>query len=228
MSPRWKNTGGSAGRMKLMKKQREVQELLSQYNEQLLTCVKKTQETIMAYCTDKDRDMLAQGFQNVHRAEGKADDLRRDIEVLMYTKALFPESRGDIMGLIETMDRIPNQAESAVRMILNQHVPIPEDLVAGIREILETSCRCVEEVVSAAGSLFNNFHNATTYVGKIDQMESDVDHLEEHLIDRIFSSDEEGYIKILLRDLARKLASISDRAENVGDRIRIIVAKRSI
>ena len=41
-------------------------------------------------------------------------------------------------------------------------------------------------------------------------------------------SDMEGIDKILLRDLIGRLAGISDRAENVGDRIRIMVAKRSI
>ena len=46
--------------------------------------------------------------------------MRREIEVMMYSKALFPESRGDILTLLETIDRVPNQAEAVVRMLLNQ------------------------------------------------------------------------------------------------------------
>jgi uncharacterized protein Yka (UPF0111/DUF47 family) len=34
--------------------------------------------------------------------------------------------------------------------------------------------------------------------------------------------------KILLRDLTQHLSAIADRAETVGDRIRIMVAKRSV
>ena len=36
----------------------------------------------------------------------------------------------------------------------------------------------------------------------------------------------DGFDKILLRDTVKSIAQISDRAENVGDRIRIIAAKR--
>jgi len=214
--------------MLFMKKQRRVQELLGEYNEQVLLCLEEFKKTVLAYCGDPDREALAQGFEKVHKAEGRADDIRRDIEVLMYSKALFPESRGDILGLIEAMDKVPNCAESAVRMILNQHISVPRALIPEFRDMIDASCRCVDELVSAAASLFDNFLNATSYVGKVDQLESDVDHLEEDLIDRIFSSREEGFVKILLRDLIRKIASISDRAENAGDRMRIIVAKRSI
>ncbi len=211
-----------------MKKQRELQSLILEYNNQIMTCVKETQKTISDYSVSSDREVLSGGFEHVYKAEGRADDIRRDIEYIMYSKALFRESRGDIMGLIETMDKVPNQAESAVRMILNQHVPLPDDLIPGIREMIEISVKCVEAVVDAVNGLFSDFHNAATYAGKVDQMESDVDHMEERLINTIFSGNHEGYIKILLRDLVRKLASISDRAENVGDRVRIIVAKRSI
>ncbi|MEK0368345.1 MAG: DUF47 family protein, partial [Nitrosopumilus sp.] len=37
---------------------------------------------------------------------------RREIEISLYEKALIPESRGDILGLLEAVDRIPNKAES--------------------------------------------------------------------------------------------------------------------
>ena len=44
----------------------------------------------------------------------------------------------------------------------------------------------------------------------------------------MFSSDLNGVDKILLRDLVGQLADISDRAENVADRIRVTVAKRRV
>ncbi len=38
----------------------------------------------------------------------------------------------------------------------------------------------------------------------------------------------DGFAKIMLRDLVKQVAAVSDRAENVGDRISIIVAKRNV
>ena len=59
----------------------------------------------------------------------------------MYTKALFPESRGDILGLLETMESVPNHSESTVRMILNQHIRIPDELTNDIMRLVELTCR---------------------------------------------------------------------------------------
>ena len=210
------------------RKQKQAAEIMERYNEQVLDAMKELQDAVSAYADDSDRALLAERFERVHLAEGRADDIRREIEVLMYTKALFPESRGDILGLIEAMDKVPNQAEAAVRMILNQHIPLPADLAPDIVNMVRTSCRCVEELVNAVRGLFSNFIQATVYVGKVDELESEVDRVEENLIDRIFSGGEEGYVKILLRDLVRRIANISDRAENAGDRVRIMVAKRAI
>ena len=60
-----------------------------------------------------------------------------------------------------------------------------------------------------------------------DELESEADHIESELKERIFASDLEGLDKILLRDLVGRFANICDRAEDVADRVRIIVAKRT-
>ena len=146
----------------------------------------------------------------------------------MYTKALFPESRGDVLGLLETMDKVPNEAEAASRMVLNQHIVIPGFLRPNILQLVNTCHRCVQAMIESATKLFSEFTNATVAIGKIDELESEADFIESDLIEQIFSSDMDGAEKLLLRDLVKHIAEVSDRAENVGDRIRIIVAKRKI
>lgn len=42
-----------------------------------------------------------------HKFESKADDIREEIEALMLGKALIPESRRDIIGLLESINDIP-------------------------------------------------------------------------------------------------------------------------
>ena len=80
----------------------------------------------------------------------------------------------------------------------------------------------------AAVILVSDYTTATVAIGNIDELESEADKIEADLIEKIFSSDMDGFEKIMLRDFIKRIAQISDRAENVGDRIRIIVAKRSI
>jgi predicted phosphate transport protein (TIGR00153 family) len=146
----------------------------------------------------------------------------------MYSRALFPESRGDILGLIESMDRVPNCAESAVRMILNQHISLPPEICDQITELVSVCTKCVLTMLEGVSQLFNNFIDASITVGQIDKLESEADRIESDLTNRIFSSDMPDLQKILLRDLVDKIGGVADRSESVGDRIRIMVAKRSV
>ena len=208
-------------------KQRKLESLMREYCEQVLSCIHSFREAIAQYCQNPDRNAIKESFTKVHRAESKADDIRREIEVMMYSKALFPESRGDILGLLESIDRLPNHAESSVRMIWSQFISIPDTLHGEIKQLVEYCCRSVEYVLEAVEMLFKNFRNSASIIGKIDQIESQVDQLEYALIEKIFQANPQAVNSVLLRDLINYIAGISDRAENVGDRIGIIVAKRN-
>jgi predicted phosphate transport protein (TIGR00153 family) len=186
------------------------------------------QQAFKEYCAEPDRAQLEQNFSAVHRVESQADDIRREIEVMMYSKALFPESRGDILGLLETIDKIPNQAESVVHMLLTHHIVIPPAFRPSILQLVGICVRCAAALLDGAGKLFVDFTNATVAVGQVDELESEADHLEADLTEQIFSSDIDSIQKILLRDIVKNISSVCDRAENAGDRIRLIAAKRRV
>ena len=214
--------------MQSFKRQKQIQERVLEYNLRVMACMDVFQEAFGDVCGGGDRERLGESYRRIHAAEGAADDIRRDTEVLMYTESLFPESRGDILGLLEAMDRVPNHAESSVRMVLNQHITIPDALCPKITELVDVCRRCAAAMVEAAGRLFHSFLTATVSVGQVDELESEADRLEALLVDQIFSGDLGPLDKILLRDLVNRLAGVADRAESAADRIRIIVAKRSV
>ena len=211
----------------LFKKQRKIETQIEEYASHVLICMDEFCTAVKRYFASTEHGVILEGYQKVHEAEGVADDIRRDIEVMMYSKALFPESRGDILGLLESIDRVPNHTESSVRMIANQHIVVPEELHGKFLDMIETTNRCVTELIEAVRSLFGTFIKAAVHIGKIDELESAVDHIEETLVDTIFSGQYDGLDKILLRDLTERIGGISDRAEQAGDRIRIMVAKRT-
>ena len=214
--------------MFFVSKQKEIELQLGQYRQAVSQCLAAFENAIKQYCQTADRAALKDAFDEVHGVESQADEIRREIEVMMYSKALFPESRGDILGLLETMDRVPNQAESVVRGIVTQHITIPENFATKVLQIARLCCQCVDAMLESSEKLFTNLTNATVIVGKIDELESHVDHIEAELIEEIFASQMDGFDKILLRDIVKSIAQISDRAEDVGDRIRIIAAKRRV
>ena len=209
-------------------RQKRIEKLLAEYRDIVAQCLDLMSAAFKDYCRTGDRDGLHKNYLCLHQAESRADDIRREIEVMMYSKTLFPESRGDILRLLESLDKVPNQAEAVVLSVETQHITIPESIRPGIMQLIGICQQCVAALLEATAKLFVDFTNATVAIGKIDQLESDADHLEATLIDQVFSSDMDGTDKLLLRDMITHIAALSDRAENAGDLIRIMVAKRRI
>ena len=208
--------------------QKDVQDGIEEYCRDVEACIAALLETLERYCQTQNRDDVRTGLPTTHAAESAADDVRGQIEVLMFSRGVFPESRGEILQLLEKMDRVPNRAEDVLRMILEQRILIPEPFAPAVMEIARTCSRAVHAMLDAAKTLFGEYARAAEHVGKIDEIESAVDRLLGALIERIFDCDMEGYQKILLRDLVARLASTSDSAEAVGEHIRVMVAKRTL
>lgn len=209
-------------------KQKQIESQIEAYCDAVRECLDLFETTLSEYCESGDREALRRQSDGIHRLESKADDLRREVELLMYERALFPESRGDILALLEGADRVPNQAEGAVRMILQQHIRIPEPFCAAVITLTEATVKAGYTMLDAIDGLFNHAAATRGTLGKIDELESEVDRLQNTLIEEIFDADIAGVDKLQLRDMVDRLARPSDRAENVADHIAVILAKRDI
>ncbi len=214
--------------MRTLGKQQKVQDKIAQYNQHVASCLDVFEEALADICSDASREELKQRYVKIQAAEKAADETRRCVENMMYSEAVFPESRGDILGLIEAMDSVANHSESSVRMVLSQHITVPPVYWENLTRLVKTCHRCVCSLLRAAEQLFESLMDAAVTVGEIHRLESEADVIEEDLIDAIFSGDEPDLQKILLRDLVKHVSQIADSAETAGDRIRIMVAKRSI
>jgi hypothetical protein len=91
----------------LFKKEQQLETLIYQYLENLT----RTQEHfVKAMDTCLDEGLCGEFvflIEQTHKFESKADEIRDEINLLMYSRALIPESREDIMNLIEQVEIIP-------------------------------------------------------------------------------------------------------------------------
>ena len=163
-----------------------------------------------------------------HATESNADDLRRDIEMVLYGKALLPESRGDILGLLETFDRIPNSAEAVLFDISCQRLDLPQEFAADFLRLAETNVVTYGLVRKAFDALIVNPKQTLYVVKEVEESESKSDRQERNLVGRIFDSDYSFGQKALLKDLVFKIGDIADKSENAADRIGIVAVKRKV
>ena len=214
---------------KFFKKQYQVQVLIMEYLEAL----KMTQENfalaLEACLTDDqacgDFDFLS---DETHRFESQADDVREQIKTLMYDKILLPESRGDIMRLLDGMDHVPRYMEIILHMIKTQMLVIPGFLVADIRELVSASLEACGLMSLQVEDLFKRKGRIKELVSIIDKKESQCDKIERRLISAIFESDLDGFQKLQLKELVIYLGEISDHVDVLSKQINIMNLKRRV
>ena len=214
--------------MAFWKRQTRVEPLIDAYFEQCDTCFELLASAMDEYFQTGLGDTFSGYVSQIHQAESKADDQRREIEHLLYGKALLPESRGDILGLLETYDRLPNIAETIVFVIHNQQLKVPQAFLQAYRDLVTVNLETYQLVRKAVTILLTN-PKATLHATKeVDQGESKSDQMERKLISELFQSDQETGMKILLKELILLIGEVSDRAERVADRVSLIAIKRQI
>ena len=172
-------------------------------------------------------DPLTDLVDSVHTMESAADDLRRDIEYQLFHKALIPESREDILNLLEAFDDIPNAFQNICYIFSCEKITIPPSLKEVLLQFVEMNLAAYGEA-RAALPLFLYRKALYVHLEKVDHMESEVDKQERVLISRIFDLSIETADKLLLKGLVDKIASISDRAQELADRLTIAVVKRKL
>lgn len=183
-------------------------------------------ETYLEKGLGEDFDFLV---ERTHRAESQADDQRRKIERYMYARGLLPESRGDILGFLEAMDRVLGDAQATLFMISEQRVELPSAMTPGFRAMENETAESTDLLLGMARQIFRKNEGILEEVKQIDEKESRCDHIERRLIDQTFGSSEiDGFTKLQLRDLVIKVGRISDSALKVGDRIVIMSFKRRV
>ena len=212
----------------LFKKEQQVEQLIYQYLDSLKMAEDNFLKAMNVYFQKGFCDEFDFLIEQTHKVESKADDTRYEIETMMYAKALIPESRGDVLGLLEALDQIPGLFELILYMIQTQRLRIPDFLVLDIKELIRVSLECCDLLIKEVEALFKKSGDIRALVSNIDNNESHCDHIERRIITRIFDSDLDPFLKLQLKEMVIQLGEISDQADRVSRRVYIISTKRRV
>ena len=212
----------------LWKKEKKVHRLVEEYMAEVLNCLESFRECLLVLFENSTGEQAKALVQQVDDAESRADDLRNKIEFKLYRKALLPEARGDLLGLIEAIDRLPNWAEEMTYDIYLQRVVFPQNLLDKFQRITEMNVQCFRVLYKAIEALFTDLEAVFELTKEVDRIESEIDTLERELIANVFDIEERLSYQNLLHRIVRGICDISDKTENVADRLAIVAIKKLI
>ncbi len=179
---------------------------------------------------NKRPERLKTRLEEIDNLEGEADALRRNIKQQLYSQMLIPESRGDVLALLETSDNTIDRTKKILNSLDIEKPDIPAFLVADFIELAEASANAMDEMVKAARAFFSDLKIIHDFINKVYFYEHEADKLEAHIKRKAFESSEikELSRKVQIRYFAEKISSLSDDAEAVCERLTIYAIKRSI
>jgi predicted phosphate transport protein (TIGR00153 family) len=210
------------------KKERQLESLIYSYLENLGKIQNHFVEAMNMCLKEGVSDDFCFLMDQTHKFESRADDLRDEINELMYSRALIPESREDIMALLERVDGIPRSFEQILNMIRTQKIAFPEFLILDIQELIRVSIESCDLMVKQIDVMLKKKKGVRTLLSTIDQNESHCDHIERRIIIKLFESELDPYVKLELKELIIVLGEISDQADRVSKRVNIMAMKRLV
>jgi len=182
---------------------------------------------VKSYLND-DMEDFKKRIEEITSLEHEADQDRKHVKTELYTYSLMPESRGDVLGLLENLDKLIDTSKEVLYNFLIEVPEIPKKFKPNYIELIEQSTKSVENLIIAARAFFVSSVMIKDFINKVEFYESEVDKIVTKLNTSIFASDLDLSRKQHLRFFTHTIERISDMAEDVSERISISVIKRSI
>lgn len=212
---------------KIFSRSKELQSSMDSFIDRVEKAALIFLEGLKAYMKNKF-ERFEEYYNELSRLESKADTLRRDIKYKIYSHMLIPESRGDVLGVLETLDDVIDKTEKVLEDFLIEKPEIPEIMKEDFLELIELSYKAMEELAKGARAFFTELKLVNDYVNKVHFYEHEADKVEKNLKKKIFSGDEFTDLarKNSLRHYTEKIALVSDESESVAERLAIYAIKR--
>ena len=214
--------------VRLFHRTRDLEIQIDQFLDALSESAIVFKLAVNIYLTQGYTEAFAQKHEHVDRLESEADRLRRAIEIQLYTQTLIPESRGDVLGLLENLDNIINLIEGVLWSFDIEKPNIPKDCKDGYQDLVAMTCEAVESVVLASRAFFRNIEAVDDHSHKVLFFETEADKVSTRLKRTIFESELSIGHKVHLRGFVENIDDIADWAEDVADRLAIYVIKRTV
>ena len=167
-------------------------------------------------------------LQELRTVEQRGDLLRRAIESKLYLHTLIPESRGDVLGLLESADEVLNLLTSTLLRFSIEHPELPDDLNPLFGDLTDNTIATVDGMVSGCRSYFRNLAAVRDHVSKVQALREEVNRLAETYVRAVFQRDLRLSHKSQLRYFAGYTETIAEDADDVCDRLAIAAIKRYV
>ena len=212
----------------LFRRTKELEQKIDGFFDKLSEAAEVYRRAVRIYLKEGLNENFKARLDRVNAVESDADQLRRQIEKQLYSNTLIPDSRGDVLGLIETADQLLSQFEGSLWAFSIETPDISAEFKDDFKKLTSMVVKAVDELGLSARAFFRSPHDVPVYNHKVMLYEKEADIIGTNLKKAIFNSDLDLAHKLHLREFVEQIDSIADMAEDVADRLAIYAIKRLV
>lgn len=186
------------------------------------------QRAINIYLKHAANDEFDACLKQIQVTENQCDQLRRKVEIDLYSHALIPEARGDVLELLEDVDKLVNYMEANLFRFSIQMPIIDEAFKDGFAELTDVVEKAVEMLIVSARAFFRDFQSVRDHNNKVLFYESEADRVSTKLQRLIFSSELSLEQRRHLVYFVEKIDELANLSEDIADKLVIFAIKRKI
>lgn len=191
---------------------------------------------LFAALKSKDQEGICEVATTIDQIESEADALKTDYRAHMPSTLLMPVSRRDLLMLIAEQDKIADKANAIGRILTYRKMEIPgaclsllEQLIEHALESYAQAANVIEQMdeLMAGGFAGKESRRVRDLIVKLQETEESADDLLMRINHALFAiEDQLNPVDVMFwYKLIDYIGDISDRSENVGDRVLLLIAR---
>lgn len=212
----------------LFSQTKELEQKIDMLHDKIIEAAMTFKTAVNVYLKEKRSPEYRKLSKEIKTIEHDADSLRREIENRLYSQNLIPDFRGNVLELVENLDKVINEFDEVTHKFYIEQPEIPEKYFERFKELVSQVCECAENLSMASRAFFRNVSTVRDYSKKVYLLEQASDKTSASLKESVFDADLELAHKLQLESVLTEVADIADLAENCVDRLLIYVIKRDI
>ena len=190
----------------------------------------------IAALNENDWQGAIKSRERIVELEHEADGLKREIRGHLPKSLFLPVARADLLDLIRLVDRMPNTAKDISGLMIGRKMQIPDGIRTGFTDFAAkavSTARHASESVERLDDLFRAAFRGEiaktleVLVQRLDELEHETDEAEIAVRSELFAI--EGDIApidvVFLYEVVKEIGQLADRAQQVGHRLLMLVAK---
>lgn len=180
-------------------------------------------------------EQAAKHQKNISDIEREADILKKDLRLHLPKGVFLPVPRTDILELLTIQDEVANKAEDISGIMLGRRMSIPTSLVEPFKRLLIRTVDATEQANTAINELDELLETGfrgreaelvEEMIHQLDNIESETDRLQIDVRYALFQIEKElpAVDVIFLYNIIEHVGALADQAQQVGERLLLLLA----